>query len=387
MFPVDIDSGEMFAGAGLVFIVTGLIGGFIRFRHMCRPFSEREEYFYPARKQVTVFYAAVAMLFPYVLAPENAGVWTYVRIWGIIYYPTGFTLLIRRYFDNFGKGNKVMWGVFLSVPTLFLTALLIALLAGGDRWIAEHSQELYVAAGVLSVVLNCVMAGVLACLKRMIDRFNTENYSNEDDFPYSFARMMVIMPLAWIFGMWAVFLSGSHWAKFAVDILASVWMVSFLCIILHPQRIKMPKTIDETTLVLERESEEEIRKIENCRQSAGDAGCAEVEPAVKERVLSVIRRRFREPHLLKSDVLLDVGNGDMGKASHFVAGVGYYNLVNMFRLEYARLYKEAHPNAKQEEIAEEAGFSSRTAYYKAKKYVGKIDPEIVKGVSLAERAV
>lgn len=102
----------MFAGAGLVFIVTGLICGFVRFRHMCRPFSEREEYFYPARKQVTVFYAAVAMLFPYVLAPENAGVWTYVRIWGIIYYPTGFTLLIRRYFDNFGKGNKVMWGVF-----------------------------------------------------------------------------------------------------------------------------------------------------------------------------------------------------------------------------------------------------------------------------------
>ena len=377
----------MFAGAGLVFIVTGLICGFVRFRHMCRPFSEREEYFYPARKQVTVFYAAVAMLFPYVLAPENAGVWTYVRIWGIIYYPTGFTLLIRRYFDNFGKGNKVMWGVFLSVPTLFLTALLIALLAGGDRWIAEHSQELYVAAGVLSVVLNCMMVWILACLKRMIDRFNTENYSNEDDFPYSFARMMVIMPLAWIFGMWAVFLSGSHWAKFAVDILASVWMVRFLCIILHPQRIKMPKTIDATTLVLERESEEEIRKIENCRQSAGDAGCAEVDPAVKERVLSVIRRRFREPHLLKSEVLLDVGNGDMGKASHFVAGVGYYNLVNMFRLEYARLYKEAHPNAKQEEIAEEAGFSSRTAYYKAKKYVGEIDPEIVKGVSLAERAV
>lgn len=377
----------MFAGAGLVFIVTGLICGFVRFRHCCRPFSEHEEYFYPARKQVAVFYAAVAMLFPYVLAPENAGVWTYVRIWGIIYYPTGFTLLIRRYFDNFGKGNKVMWGVFLSVPTLFLTALLIALLAGGDRWIAGHSRELCIAAGALSFVLTCVMAGVLACLKRMIDRFNTENYSNEDDFPYSFARMMVIMPLAWIFGMWAVFLSGSHWAKFAVDILASVWMVRFLCIILHPQRIKMPKTIDETTLVLERESEEEIRKIENCRQSAGDAGCAEVDPAVKERVLSVIRRRFREPHLLKSEVLLDVGNGDMGKASHFVAGVGYYNLVNMFRLEYARLYKEAHPNAKQEEIAEEAGFSSRTAYYKAKKYVGEIDSEIVKGVSLAERAV
>lgn len=387
MFPVDIEPSEMYAGAGLVFIVTGLICGFVRFRHCCRPFSEHEEYFYPARKQVAVFYAAVALSFPYILAPEDPAVWTYVRIWGIVYYPTGFALLVRRYFDSFGDGHKVLWGVFLGVPTLFVMTLLAMLFSGGTGWIAGHSRELCIAAGALSFVLTCVMAGVLACLKRMIDRFNTENYSNEDDFPYSFAHMMVIMPLAWIFGMWAVFLSGSHWAKFAVDILASVWMVRFLCIILHPQRIKMPKTIDETTLVLERESEEEIRKIENCRQSAGDAGCAEVEPAVKERVLSVIRRRFREPHLLKSEVLLDVCNGDMGKASHFVAGVGYYNLVNMFRLEYARLYKEAHPNAKQEEIAEEAGFSSRTAYYKAKKYVGEIDPEIVKGVSLAERAV
>lgn len=352
----------MFAGAGLVFIVTGLICGFVRFRHCCRPFSEHEEYFYPARKQVAVFYAAVALSFPYILAPEDPAVWTYVRIWGIVCYPTGFALLVRRYFDSFGDGHKVLWGVFLGVPTLFVMTLLAMLFAGGAGWIAGHSRELCIAAGALSFVLTCVMAGVLACLKRMIDHFNTENYSNEEDFPYSFARMMVVMPFAWVAGMWAVFLSGNHWVKFAVDILASLWMVYFLCIILHPQRVKSPKAIDETTRLLERESEEEIKEIKG-------------------------RRRFREPHLLKSEVLLDVGNGDMGKASSFISGVGYYNLVNMFRLEYARLYKEAHPNAKQEEIAEEAGFSSRTAYYKAKKYVGEIDPEIVKGVSLAERAV
>lgn len=374
----------MFAGAGLVFIVTGLICGFVRFRHCCRPFSEHEEYFYPARKQVAVFYAAVALSFPYILAPEDPAVWTYVRIWGIVCYPTGFALLVRRYFDSFGDGHKVLWGVFLGVPTLCVMTLLAMLFAGGAGWIAGHSRELCIAAGALSFVLTCVMAGVLACLKRMIDRFNTENYSNEDDFPYSFARMMVVMPFAWVAGMWAVFLSGNHWVKFAVDILASLWMVYFLCIILHPQRVKSPKAIDETTRLLERESEEEIKEIEGRRQSSGSAGCTEADPAVKERVLAVIRRRFREPHLLKSEVLLDVGNGDMGKASSFISGVGYYNLVNMFRLEYARLYKEAHPHAKQEEVAEEAGFSSRTAYYKAKKYVGEIDSEIVKGVSLVE---
>ena len=52
------------------------------------------------------------------------------------------------------------------------------------------------------------------------------------------------------------------------------------------------------------------------------------------------------------------------------------------QVEYARLYKEAHPNAKQEEIAQESGFASRTAYYKAKKNVGGIDPDLTKMVKL-----
>mgnify|MGYP004682660339 FL=1 len=85
---------------------------------------------------------------------------------------------------------------------------------------------------------------------------------------------------------------------------------------------------------------------------------------IKDEVLAVILRRFREPHLLKTEVLLDLGSGKMNKASKFISSIGYYNLVNMFRLEYARLYKEAHPHAKQEEIAIESGFVSRTAYYK-----------------------
>ena len=53
-----------------------------------------------------------------------------------------------------------------------------------------------------------------------------------------------------------------------------------------------------------------------------------------------------------------------------------------FRLQHAALYKEAHPAAKQEEIAEESGFSSRTAYYKARKSVAAIDDKIVKSVKL-----
>ena len=104
--------------------------------------------------------------------------------------------------------------------------------------------------------------------------------------------------------------------------------------------------------------------------------------AIGDEVLSIILRRYREPHLQKSEVLSEIPKGKVNAASKYITQLGYYNLVNMFRLQHAALYKEAHPAAKQEEIAEESGFSSRTAYYKARKSVAAIDDKIVKCVKL-----
>ena len=70
-------------------------------------------------------------------------------------------------------------------------------------------------------------------------------------------------------------------------------------------------------------------------------------------MLSIILRRYREPHLQKSEVLSEIPKGKVNAASKYITQLGYYNLVNMFRLQHAALYKEAHPAAKQEEIAEE----------------------------------
>lgn len=81
-------------------------------------------------------------------------------------------------------------------------------------------------------------------------------------------------------------------------------------------------------------------------------------------------------------MLSEIPKGKVNAASKYITQLGYYNLVNMFRLQHAALYKEARPAAKQEEIAEESGFSSRTAYYKARKSVAAIDDKIVKSVKL-----
>lgn len=168
--------------------------------------------------------------------------------------------------------------------------------------------------------------------------------------------------------MWAVFVSDSRWCKLAVDLITSAAMIYMLCIILHPQQLFTNK-------------QEPNPANDGSKDTATTDSPSEID-AIGDEVLSIILRRYREPHLQKSEVLSEIPKGKVNAASKYITQLGYYNLVNMFRLQHAALYKEAHPAAKQEEIAEESGFSSRTAYYKARKSVAAIDDKIVKSVKL-----
>lgn len=61
--------------ACFTYILSGVFGAIIRWRHMCHPYSEQGDYFYPARRQVTFFYGAVVLQFPYVLCPSDPDAW------------------------------------------------------------------------------------------------------------------------------------------------------------------------------------------------------------------------------------------------------------------------------------------------------------------------
>lgn len=376
----------LYSAGCLIFITTGVLCAYVRWNHMCRPFCENADYFYPARKLVTLFYASIALIFPYALAPMDPAVWTYARTFAVLYYPVFFAVAIKQYFQlrSRKKGNA-LWKLYMWAPYAMILTMLVPLLFGFHDWMVEHNTTVLYIAGSVSILFTAVTVHVLRNLKKEMERYNTDNYSNDEDFPYKFATQLLYTPLMWIALMWIIFVTGSRWAKFGIDIFTSCWMVYFLCIILHPQRVLLPKGIDSEMRKLEGKAIDEINEREN--QETEEAGYSSEDDGtpmdeIKAEVLAVILRRFREPHLLKTEVLLDLGNGKMNRASKFISSIGYYNLVNMFRLEYARLYKEAHPNAKQEEIALESGFASRTAYYKAKRSVGEIDPNLTQGVVL-----
>ena len=73
---------------------------------MWHPYDKQADFFYPARRQVTFYFAATVLQFPYILCPHDADLWFYVRSFGIIYYPMCAAMMFHRYF-RLGHGNLV----------------------------------------------------------------------------------------------------------------------------------------------------------------------------------------------------------------------------------------------------------------------------------------
>ncbi len=376
--PADIIHSE----TCLVFILTGIICSAVRCFHMCRPFDQQSRYFYPARGQVSFFMAAVAMEFPYVIAPADPAAWNYVRIFGIVFYPMCLSSIYLRYF-RWQRLDRVSNRLSVVVPMTALSILMVMALTG-NSFLAEGGLPLMISAAVVSLLLSIRIVKVTIWVRKRINDYHRQNYSSEDDFPYKFAANVLYLPLVWILLQWAVFLSDSKELNVAVDLLMSVCLVVALCAILHPQRALQPGKVQED---MDRIEEDEKEIIGEAMAAEAQDNSAENSPLTwdeesKRQVLDIIRRRYKEQHLQKSDVLSEMDKGKAAPASRFIASVGYYNLINMFRLEHARQYIEAHPEAKLAVVAEESGFASGSSFSKAKRSVPEIIPEYVDGVHI-----
>lgn len=366
----------------LIFIVTGVICGIVRWFHMCRPYDIEEKYFYPARKLVSMFYIGIILELPYVFMPSDTGVWDYIRMFGILYYPLCFSALFLKYFCRLSlenRGNKL----FFSLTMAILLVMLMVLAIGKGYWFEEYRPWLMSICCVLSIVMSVRLMIVTNWIRRKIIEYHHENFSDERDFPYRFAERVLWLPSIWIVLVWVIFVLGSRDVKVVMDIVFSVVMVAFLCMILHPQKILQSPEVKTAMDDMEKiETEHMEEELELSFEPNKDQTLYVYDEDAKRQVLDIILRRYKEQHLQKKDVLAEVDKGKIAPASRFIASVGYYNLINMFRLEYARLYMEANPMAKQAVVAEASGFASGPSFSKAKKSVPEIDRDLVSGVHL-----
>ena len=416
------------------YILSGVICAIVRWFHMCRPFDQRSDYFYPARRQVTFFYAATALQLPYMLCPGDPGSWFFARSFGILYYPVCFALLYHRFFQMRHLWSKKLSIAYFCSPFLLLGALFVIVVFHQNDLLLPYKRLWECIMVCVSILLTYRLVKECRWVAKKVESYHTQNYSNESDFPFTFAKNMLYLPAVWLIVMWTLFLLDNQMVKAFIDLIMAAWHVLFLCRILHPSRpVSSKRNIDDMktienenmerilqenellekvveatdNLILEEPCTEDEAGVTDEANVTDEAGVTDENnetdeanerqlierngentrqriekekwESVKNEVLTIVSHRYLEPSLKRIEVIRDVSAMNHTLAGTFITQVGFYRLVNAFRVRhYERLMEsDSTSNLGQEIAAEMCGFKNRWGLANARKRLKDVDYKLI----------
>lgn len=208
----------------------------------------------------------------------------------------------------------------------------------------------------VSFCMMCYSAVAVWQVRRWTKEACDENYSNPDDFPEVYARRVWLIPL-WITPLiWPAYLLDSPKVMAVMNIFLSIFNATLLIMAMPQWRRKNvvvaeePEDADEGGEWRDGKAEERARKI-----------AEEIEHIVKAK------HAFLNPHL-KIDHVVEHCSYSRTYVSHVFKTHfgGFSHYVNKLRIDYYDQYVKKHPGVTKDAAAQECGFSSYVAYYKAK---------------------
>lgn len=401
---------NLYSLACYTYILSGVICGVVRWFHMCHPFDRGGDFFYPARRQMTFFYTATALQLPYVLCPGDPGTWLFARSFGILYYPICFTILYHRYFQTDKPWRQWSAVTYFVTPFLLLGGLLFIVFFHQNNLLIPYKLTWEIAMGGVSILLSIHLFKECKWLIKKVDSYHTQNYSNESDFPFAFAKKILHLPALGLLMMWTLFILDNQMVKAYIDLFMAAWQVQFLCRILHPNKMIHSEQNKNNMDFIENENMEQILQekelFEKIVQTTDGQVLEEApiddtsdEPklitynkeklrlqmeqenweSVKDEVLTIVSKRYLEPSLKRIEVVRDVSAMNHTLAGTFITQVGFYRLVNAFRIRhYERLMEsDTTANLGQEAAAEMCGFKNRWGLSNARKRLKDFDYELI----------
>ena len=268
------------------------------------------------------------------------------------------------------KGRWTRVARLSAVTSLcIIAATLLAMLTGHSRLLVDSWLAIATATGIVGAGQTVIVAALTWRLKKAIDSYNVAVYSNQDDFYYKYTKVMIFYPTMWMLIMWVMFFSGSRWVMIvsALPLIASNITI-MTKLMLRPDRL----TVKSVTATSAQDGPDE--------SVAGSADSkADNYDDAQAEVIRVIGTRYLESSLTRTEVLADIPYGKKTEAGRFITQIGFYDLVNMFRLKHAELYRQAYPNATQDAVAEASGFASRFALRRAQKRNIDTDSNLLRG--------
>ena len=376
--------------AAFAYILSALFFAAVRWFHVCQPYQKQVDYYFPGRRVVVFFNLLTLITFPYVLWPSSPDAWLLVKSYFPLTQFFAAAVLIYRYFGS--MKNWIKWKHLATIIALPLAIMLMVLFFNALSLDCPWGEKGHHYLSVVSIVLGlCASAFTYLSLRRLMmwlkQQKESDYFSNPDDFPSSYARKMLYIPVFFFIIIWAVFFSDSRLAMAALHLFYVVFNLCFLITILHSKREKSPFEWEEEKREDEQgkssdfdNTSEEATVMADCPSSSGNkekkgnVGIDDEKIAliVKEiRAFVEERSQYLNPHLTIADVAENCGYGRTYVSRVLTNEMGgFFHYVNTLRLQYANKYREEHPYATQDEVATASGFSSRQAFYAVRKRMG-----------------
>lgn len=372
----------LYGGICWTFIVCCIQCAAFRWFHLCHPYDQDPDFYYPARRYVCAYFLSQLLYLPFVLRPSEPHTLLYIRAAGLLVTATFLPLILNCYFRGRGKSRGKYERLCYVCPLVGIGVIGMVTLFRPDNVFLRSELVFMSVSGVVSVAECVLFMRVIIWLRHTIEHYQKAEYSNEADFPYRFAQKVLLLPWVVIVSDWLVFLTGSRPLLAVLWCLMSVFSVYFAILILHPQWKKecdvsvgtlAPEGAGLGTVVAAAEEDEAMSA------AARKSGVAGVGLEVRERVIAVARRRYLEPHLTRRDIIGEFDYGERTEAGAAISAFGFYDMINTLRLEHARRYASAHPNETKESVAISSGFKDRFAMRHAAGKIGECAPEILEG--------
>ncbi len=340
----------------VVYILSCWFFSIIRAFHTCQQPKSRRAYIWPDRKLQIIIFMMSAVLLPYVADPTSPAAWLLVKC----YYPASYYfycgVLLFMFFGSvkqWSRWKTVSWVVAILV-IIALAPLAINAWMPGDVFSEKGLEiQVWIVWGVsLLTIPYCVfsMWKVWKCIVEARD----ENYSNPNDFPLAYAQRVWLSPLLLTFLVWPAFLTDSPAVMAWMQLPLSVFNVVLLLVVMPAWRRGVIFSQEEDTEP-ETDSHENVLMEERMNQIA-----MKIEEYVKEK------RGYLDPHLRMEQVVdYCCTNRTYVSRTFNERFGGFFNYVNQLRLKHYEQYMRQHKNCTKDYAAQESGFSSYQAYYKA----------------------
>lgn len=345
--------------AQFAFILSSIFFAAVRWFHMCHPYDRESKYYYPDRPETTLIFLAAAILLPYAICPSSTDAWMLVKGYFIIIIPFDCTILLYKYFGTVKQWHS--WRrqiIALGIP-FGISLLLLLLIALVPQWQLNEQQRHIVTTVIYIEGIVSAAACIIAMIKvyNWVRQLNNDDYSNPDDFPVTYAKKVLPIPIIHLGLLWPIILTDSQVGMAFVNITLAVCYIILLIIELHPQRsrpIDLDIDLDISPASSVSSNAPSQQTIDNIIKSIRD----HIE---KDQL-------YLNPHFSMQDV---VNHSHYGRT--YVSWVfknklgGFFNYINTLRLEYARKYQQKHPMATLDEVAAASGFTTRQSLYRVKK--------------------